>query len=463
MQTLSPEQVRSLRGQASRAAFARRVGVTPNTVYRWELPDGAAEARRPRGTELEKLARLLEQPEPSEPARPEAAERSDAGRQPSASRASFGAALSVAASMAQDAQGASPAQSDDLALALVSVERVLSGEPRRGQTELVQLLATKRNLSLNARALASFGIALSEIVVTGDPKSALIAISPALADAEADRLDPGIAARVFAVAALTRALPLAALFDHGYVHAFAARAEALAAGHDPETVIIGIIATLSAGMMVGDRELLERGYSRLEELPSVGLRPLVALHLDEFNGLRPMMAGKATAATRSFEALAEKAEQAGYTILAVRTLAHQAQANLDNLVDPEQVLMLVRRARQLLSRSGQGVHHLLLARAEGEAHLRAGRPIEALAVMNGLEAWCNETGVPPLSAVPTWARILHLSDRTEGFAPLMARLRDCDVAVLRPICRAYLAFLEATEAFCSSPDSSLSVAAFERA
>src|SRR6478609_3402157 len=70
MQSLSPEQVRSLRGDASRAAFARRVGVTPNTVYRWELPDGAAEARRPRGTELEKLSRLLEQPEMPEPASP---------------------------------------------------------------------------------------------------------------------------------------------------------------------------------------------------------------------------------------------------------------------------------------------------------------------------------------------------------------------------------------------------------
>jgi DNA-binding transcriptional regulator YiaG len=52
---IRPEEVRLLRGTESRAAFARRVGVTPHTVYRWELPDGAAEARRPRGAELERL------------------------------------------------------------------------------------------------------------------------------------------------------------------------------------------------------------------------------------------------------------------------------------------------------------------------------------------------------------------------------------------------------------------------
>src|SRR5882757_8535357 len=112
MSSISAERVRELRGQASRAAFARQLGVTPNTVYRWELPDGAAEARRPRGTELEKLSRL----------RPGDA-TSAAGRK----------AQPAAQGLAQ-ATGA--ALSDDLAGALVSVERVLSGEARRGQTEL---------------------------------------------------------------------------------------------------------------------------------------------------------------------------------------------------------------------------------------------------------------------------------------------------------------------------------------
>lgn len=432
---MSPERVRRLRGNASRAAFARELEVTPNTVYRWELPESAAEARRPRGSELTKLLRL---------------ERGEGSR-------------GTVAEPARTAESR-PRAADDWAAPLLGVERVLAGEARRGQTELVQLLATERMLSENARALASFGIALAEVVLTGDAKSALVAISPALAAAETGALDPSVAARVFAVAALVRSLPLAALFDHGYVHAFAARAEALGGASDPETLTIGILATLSAGMLAGDRDLLERGYSRLEEVPTLGLRPLVALHLEELQGLRPMMAGRATAATRSFEELSDRARSAGYPILAARTLAHQAQTDLDNLADPEHVLVLTRRARQLLGpRTVAGVQQLLLARAEAEALLRTGRPEEALAALTELAGWSEETGLPPLSAVPTWTRVLHLAGKTEAFGVLGARLRACEVPALKPICRAYLAFLDAVEGLCAGADPAMLVTAFEHA
>src|SRR4051812_9530030 len=55
---LAPAAIRALRGSESRAVFARRLGVTPHTVYRWELPDGADEARRPRGPMLARLREL---------------------------------------------------------------------------------------------------------------------------------------------------------------------------------------------------------------------------------------------------------------------------------------------------------------------------------------------------------------------------------------------------------------------
>src|SRR5258706_1229184 len=147
MSSISSTQVRELRGRVSRAAFAKRLGVTPNTVYRWELPEGAAEARRPRGAELEKLSRL---------------QSGDATRPRLEPNDSPPKTLS--------------AVSDDLASALLGVERVLNGDARRGQNELVQLLATSRSLSANARGLAAFGIALAEVVLTGDAQSALVAI-----------------------------------------------------------------------------------------------------------------------------------------------------------------------------------------------------------------------------------------------------------------------------------------------
>ncbi len=56
---VGPDDIRMLRGARTRAAFAELAGVTPLTVYRWELPDGASEARRPRGKKLARLRELV--------------------------------------------------------------------------------------------------------------------------------------------------------------------------------------------------------------------------------------------------------------------------------------------------------------------------------------------------------------------------------------------------------------------
>src|SRR5574342_786490 len=55
---LGPDTIRALRGTLARSEFARRVGVTPLTVYRWELPTEAPQARRPRGRVAARLAEL---------------------------------------------------------------------------------------------------------------------------------------------------------------------------------------------------------------------------------------------------------------------------------------------------------------------------------------------------------------------------------------------------------------------
>ena len=117
-----PERIRELRAGATRAAFARRVGVTPQTVYRWELADGAREARRPRGAELERLERLARGAEVPAPPSSEGVE----------SRGVWA--------------------DDDVLRVLPALDRVVSGDARRGYTELMSLLASSRRLSPNARA-----------------------------------------------------------------------------------------------------------------------------------------------------------------------------------------------------------------------------------------------------------------------------------------------------------------------
>ena len=56
MAGLDPTDIRSLRGDRTRAAFAELLGVNAHSVYRWELPATAAHARRPRGQILATMA-----------------------------------------------------------------------------------------------------------------------------------------------------------------------------------------------------------------------------------------------------------------------------------------------------------------------------------------------------------------------------------------------------------------------
>jgi len=190
--SMGPETVRALRGAQTRVAFARRLGVTPNTIYRWELPDSAAEARRPRGADLHKLRQLATDDNPAIAVQP--------------------------SPVIHDVRvGISAWTDDELARVLPAIERVLRGDSRKGHGELLGLFTRGRGLTGNARALACFGIALFELLQRADARSALLAIAPALADAESGLLEQDVTAKVFAVVALAHAEAEASLFDLGRV------------------------------------------------------------------------------------------------------------------------------------------------------------------------------------------------------------------------------------------------------
>jgi hydrogenase-4 transcriptional activator len=448
---MAPERVRELRGAASRAAFARRLGVTPHTVYRWELPDGAAEARRPRGVELRKLLELGGEL----PLGADLPAATGAGRV--SSTAGSGASTGA---VADGRIGA-----EDIALVLPTVERAFFADPRRAHDELVQLLVKRQNLSPDALALARFGVSSLELFGRTDPRAALLVIAPALADADAGRLAPQVAARVFAAVAMLHALPDASLFDLGRVHAYAARAEALASEAAVEATCCACLAQLCAATVVGDRELLDRAYARLEDAGFSNLPPLLELHVDEFLALRPQLSGKTGFSVRGFEAIAERARELGCHVLEARALGHVALGLLESLGDPQRALDVARRALSIGrgSRIAPGIHVVFAVRGELEALLRLGRTEEALTALGELDAWTLETGIVPLSAVPFLARLLFLTGRHEQLRQLADRLRGCGVSALRPISLAYAAMTDAAAAIAASDDPLASVAAFEHA
>jgi hypothetical protein len=442
---MAPARVRALRGERSRAAFARELGVTPHTVYRWELPEDAVEARRPRGAELAKLWRL---------ARGEALASSAPGDElvPSTLGAASAAFTRLVAA-------------DDVATVLPALERIFNADLRRAHAELVELMVRGHTLSPDARALARFGIAVSELLARCDPRAALLVISPALIDAEAGLLAREVEGRVFAAAALLHAFPDATLLDIGRVHAHAARVEALARHAGPEAPCLSCLALLIAATVAGDRELLERAYLKLEESGFGALPPLLELCVEEFRVIRPTLSGKPSGSAQSFESLAERAEQRGYHVLCARMLGHSALRMLDDLSDPESVLAVARRSRQIGrgARIAPGIHWVLAGRAEIEALLRLGRIPEAFAVLAELDTWTAETGIVPVSAVPAQARLLFLTGRHAELSLLASKLREIELPALRPLFQAYAATVEAVATLGSADEPEAAIALFEQA
>jgi len=434
----TPAVIRTLRGSESRASFASKLGVTAQTVYRWELPPERAESRRPRGADRARLLTL---------ASGGSLARSGGAGEPSPRVAS------------------APPGDDDLAVVLPALGRLMDGDAERAHDELVELLALRRELSLDARASAAFGIALYEIIFRSDARAAMLTLAPALADAEAGRLGAAVASKVFSAAALVHAWPDRMLFDLGRVHAYGARVEALSPETDREAACTACLASLGAAVLVGDQELLDRAYSRLLETRWHGLPPLLELHVDEFRLMKLSVTGRPAASRTTNESVVEMAEPMGCTLVMARSLGRLAVSMLDALADPAQALALIERAKSLASapRIGPGWHQPLLVRAEIEALLRLGRTAEALASAETLTAWSEACGLPPLPAISALARLYQLTGRRDALEALAARLRALEVPSLKPIAHAYAAFVEGMALLVGSETPEATVAAFERA
>ena len=177
MDELSSTEIRSLRGERTRAVFADLIGVNAHTVYRWELPEGSAHARRPRGTVLAKLksmATLL--PDPA------------------------------------------------LMPVMSAVERALDGRQWREAENALLRAQADRTAGAEARAMAATGLALIDLIYRADGRRALAALASAMSP------DAPPSALTEATAALAYSYPDGELFDLGRVHAHAMRADDLARG-----------------------------------------------------------------------------------------------------------------------------------------------------------------------------------------------------------------------------------------
>jgi hypothetical protein len=435
MSQLSYTEIRALRGERTRAAFAAELGVDPHTVYRWELPPGSPQARRPRGQALARLRALV-------------------GGGPGADRAVPGVAGSELA--ASSALPSSPA--DDHALPVTAaLQRVLDGDWRDAEGVFLRAVSDS-GASPAIHALASCGLACIELLFRSDGRRALAALGTALTASTPIPLAE-------ALAALAYSLPDGELFDVGRVHAHAGRAEALARGDSPVSIAIAVAAEAQSALLSGHDDLLLRALARLEDMPPVAMPEVAAMFVEHLRILAASRTGHIRLANERLERLLANPRLAECPPLEARAYAARALRSLEELGDPDDALVLARRARQVAeaARLPLGIHTALILRVEVEALFRLGRMAEAGQVVGEVNRVFTEARFPATVALPAQLRYLLLCGGADDLQSQADRLAAVELPSLRPAAQAFAAWFAATAAFVRGADPEATLAAFARA
>ncbi len=403
---MTSTDIRQLRGDRTRAAFAAELGVSANSIYRWELPEGTAHARRPRGAELARLEAL-------------------------ATSGSSSPAAATFVHVGANDPGALPVTA--------ALQRMLDGEWREAEGVFLRALSD-RGLSPGAHALASTGLACIDLLFRADGRRALAALAPALA--------PGAPplALAEAAAAMAYSYPDGELFDLGRVHAHSARADALARGESPVAVALALAAEANAAMLAGDDDLLVRALARVEEVSLVTMSEIPAMFVEQLRSLAAARVGQARLATDRLDRLLANPRLALAPPLHARVSGMRALRSLDELGDPVAALALARQARAICDREhlAVGVHTGIGLRAEAESLLRLGEIDAAAEVFAESDRIFAAHGFPTTIVLPAQTRFLLFMGRADEADALAARLAAVELPSLRAVCQTYSAWFAAT-------------------
>jgi hypothetical protein len=418
---VTADEVRRLRGERSRAAFAKELGVTAHTVYRWEQPATSRHARRPSGVQLELLRQRAAPP----------------------------------------TAGADTALDADAVRALGAIERILDGDWRAGEATALTLLAADPGTSRAARALAGTGVALVEALFRADARRAVAALAPTRG--ELASLPPAAAAYAEAALALAHALPSGPLFDVRRVQSHVVRAAGLARAGDGAIAGLLCLAESNAALLMGDEEALLRAFARIDDHGGSTGAAIIDLHVEQLRSLEATLRGQSGAPTERLERLLADPRLASCPPLEARTCAMLALRRLDELGDPESAIALARKSRAIAARLEPGVHTAIAMRAEADALLRAGRLAEVAAVLDEADRTFADCGLPLTVVLTCQARYYLFTGQAGALDALAARLRAVANPSLRATCEAFAASLDAMASLTRVDDAEIALPRFARA
>jgi len=409
METWSPDQIRALRGDLSRARFAAELGVSPLTVYRWELPTDAKESRRPQRNLRSRLTALRA--------------LRDAREAPSEPPTSA---------------PVPPAVIPDGAAALL----LQKDQWQEAEELLFEELADLSATDTVQRSIALASMSWIQFAARGDVRGAHANLLPALARVETGQLGEPQAGRVRVMAALTYGSPDRSLFDPG-------RAAALAVQLGPQTSQSGramaVVAQLQAAYHAADAALLGRLLVRNEAILDLALDPSVRAPVDEYRAIGASLRGRPGEAERRLQGALERAEEVPVPPAIVRISGRLALIRLLNAVPPHEVLELIANARDHALQHGvsAGYPELLLGAAEAEALFRIGRFDQALKITRRTQRLSRRIAWPPIDLVLVQTRLEFHCEGVEGVERLVQEWTERWGHLNHPLVQACITYLSA--------------------
>jgi len=429
----TPERIRSLRGERSRAEFAELLGVTPLTVYRWELPDDAAEARRPRGRMLDRLRRAT------------------------AASTEAGSPTTTVAELAPE----------DEALLLPLFASGFRGAPALIEERLIHVLSSGALVSHAGRALATAAMALFRVTTTFDARGAYAALAPVLREADAGMLPPLVELYARVGASVVFSSFDGSLFDIGKVNAQIERGAPLAQRlGEPDLHFVLLVGHAAASLQGGTRDWGERTLLRLAELRAHITGPLTEVLAEEMNAYAVAQRGERGDIDETFADVSRRAEEVGLVTAAVRAGAFALLKGVHLGRPPRELAPKIPRVKQLMQRHrlAGGIHTAFLAAAETEILTRMGDfPRACESIVRSMQE-AEELHLAPVPVVGPFCFLRrHLGGDAAALLPSLDAMTKALMRGRLPTARAAARMLVALDRFDGGASSSEELARAEAA
>jgi DNA-binding transcriptional regulator YiaG len=430
--SMTPETIRTLRGTLSRAKFAKVLGVAQLTVYRWELPSTAREARRPRAAVAARLAELAHRKE-----------LPCADQEPEPTSSGF--------------DGEAAANISD------AIDRLLGPEWRTAEVELLaRLYRADWPVPPATRTRAAVMVGLSHLLHRGDASAALGILLPLLATS--DTLPGDLSSIVPAVGALAFSMSDSGIFDRAHVAQLASSAREHA-NADPSGIgeALASIALTTAAIVVDDP--VPAAIAPILQGPGRELMRTFSTWDRERCAMNALNRGRSDEARGHLEWMEMDARRRGQCLLRVRALSWLALLDCDAGSTFEAISERVDLCQEICRRASirPGIHVVIGARARAEAAITCGRTQVAEQALRDVLVFCETTNIPAIPALAPYLRLAVVDGRVDPVQKLRDRLSSCSITALRPQSLAYAALADGLLAALAAFDPEQGAAALTAA